>query len=362
MSRCNKCYNYHYVNNCSPYYCMYIGPTGPIGPRGVDGTASDTGATGPIGLTGYTGPTGDASNVTGPTGYTGPTGDASNVTGPTGPCCTGPTGPTGPSDTIVSGEENIFPMQFDFVIDQSTHPDQFYILGSSKTIATDVSVSTVSVPFPLGNNHLYINVKEISAGPAILSLTGAAITEDSGVTTLQEEIITLDSVTTYQSIKKWIEIREFDISGYDTINYDYGSLGYYDMGNRKFGLEGYRAEMRESGNLAGTGAAFIIQKIKNQGGNKYTIENLENIQVRNQSLFDVARSGARDFTFTSTSIWPDTDIFVLKQTDFISYFAGEQVIEGDNNEGIIVKLEGESLGGPGGPDYVTGQLRWYYVG
>jgi hypothetical protein len=60
-----------------------------------------------------------------------------------------------------------------------------------------------------------------------------------------------------------------------------------------------------------------------------------------------------------TSLWPANTDFVLKQTDFNTYFTGdENIILGSQNEGIIIKVESTDLGAPNGPQYIS--LIIYY--
>ena len=75
------------------------------------------------------------------------------------------------------------------------------------------------------------------------------------------------------------------------------------------------------------------------------------------------RTGADDRSFSmpaGTNIWPQNTNFVLKATDFDSYFTSDQnVINGANNGGLIVKVSSAPFGGTTGPRYAT--ITIYYT-
>ena len=102
---------------------------------------------------------------------------------------------------------------------------------------------------------------------------------------------------------------------------------------------------------------------------KTTLTNIENIAVDGNggtgtgAIIDSLRTGADDRSFSmpaGTNIWPQNTNFVLKATDFDSYFTSDQnVINGANNGGLIVKLSSSAFGGTTGPRFAT--ITIYYT-
>ena len=133
-------------------------------------------------------------------------------------------------------------------------------------------------------------------------------------------------------------------------------LGYIDFLNTDVSLTGYRAEVLGDDNSNGADITLIIRKVDNGTSTITNILDIENITINNPLNQIVDRS----YTMPGgTSLWPQNTDFVIKQTDFNSYFtAGENVISGSGDEGIIIKVESTDLGAPNGPQYIS--LMVYY--
>ena len=111
-------------------------------------------------------------------------------------------------------------------------------------------------------------------------------------------------------------------------------------------ITGYRLEVLGDNNSANSDITFQIIKV-NDGTNVQLTE-LENITVDGNGgsgsgeIIDDVRSGpdTRDYTMPSgTNLWPAGTDFVLKQTDFDTYFtADENHILGSTGEGILIKI------------------------
>ena len=216
------------------------------------------------------------------------------------------------------------------------------------TIITDVATD-----FALMNQHLYIDVQTITTGGDIV-ITGASVAESTGVVTdADTETITVtdDNARLYQSDKKWIEITNIDVETGDivSIDFDYGVMGYLDMGNRDFSILGFRAEFEADG--ATPDIQLRIRKIQDEGAGRFTVVTMEAIgfdaTVGNGVIDDNKRTSTDDRSFTlGATALADGFMAVLKTTDYKTFYsADENVIEGSSKaEGIII----DYLGSPSG--------------
>ena len=109
-------------------------------------------------------------------------------------------------------------------------------------------------------------------------------------------------------------------------------------------ITGYRLEVLGDNNSANSDITFQIIKVND--GTNVQLEDLENITVDGNgginstgAIIDTLRS-TRDYTMPSgTNLWPAGTDFVLKQTDFDTYFtADENHILGSTGEGILIKI------------------------
>jgi hypothetical protein len=301
------------------------GATGVTGPTGIDGVTGVTGATGVTGPTGIDGVTG-VTGPTGPTGVTGPTG-IDGVTGVTGP--TGTDGVTGPTGTI-SGPNNILSMWFSVFPDQSTTPTELFLTGIDSIITTlQNQTSDIISGHGIQNNHVEIIVNTITTGGDMI-ISGTSISELTSIPISGDsETMTLDTIINqkYQTSKKWLEITGIDISSGSItgLNYNVDIIGYTDIGNRDFAISGYRAEILAGSSGNKSDVRFVIEKVQDDGDNKFQIVFLEDIEVNNDtnSVIDHIRPNPFDRSYTmltGAEIWPDSSEFVFKQGDYDSYF------------------------------------------
>lgn len=274
----------------------------------------------------------------------------------------GPQGPQGPAGTSVNS------LQYSVALEQSGVPTEFVLAGvdPSQNAVPGASGLTVNftTPFSVYNNHIYITINSITPTdpslPCEITLTGTSISESTAVPVPNDtETITFNASnnTSYQTLKKWLEGTSVElISNITSINYDISILGYVDFLNTNARITGYRAEVL-SGNKTTDDITLIINRIK-QNDPVTTILPLENITIDGDSntLIDNLRSGSfdRSYSMTSANLWPELKDFVLKQSDFNTYFTNnENLIESTDNEGIIIKVTSTNLGAPNGPTYLN---------
>jgi hypothetical protein len=363
------------------------GPRGPIGSTGSTGSTGPTGATGATAPTGPTGPTGAA--LTGPTGATAPTGPTgAALTGPTG--ATAPTGPTGPTGAALTGptgaaltgatgataptgptgpigptgfiQNNLQILQYSVALEQSRSSTEFVLGGVYDIVDLGLNGNQVGVSYSFYNNHVFltnITLTETSPNPSV-TFTGTSISESSSIPIPGDtETINIGNTTQvnegYQSPKKWLLITDIEFQNVGSISFDIYSLGYIDFLNKDFKIIGYRGECLQDNNSSTGDFTFIIQKVNDNS--ETTIIDLENITVdgANNEIIDNLRSNRN---YTSPGIlWPENTDYVIKQTDFDSYFTlGQNIVLGQNNEGIILTLKSTDLGAPNGPTYFDLQI------
>ena len=323
---------------CNPKYIQ-----GPRGFPGRPGTASNTGATGP-------------------TGHTGPTGLAGSATN-TG--ATGPIGPIGPTGFI---ENNLQILQYSVALEQSRSSTKFVLGGVDDPVpgAQGLIGDQIGVSFSFYNNHVFftnITLTESAPNPTV-TITGTSISESSAVPVPNDtETINIGSstgtTTGYQTSKKWLLVTDIQFTNVSSITFDLYSLGYVDILNQDFKVIGYRGECLGDDNSDKADFTFIIQKIDEDGQTK--VIDLENITINNpfNEIVDNIRTGTfdRSYSIPSGSLWPENTDYVIKQTDFDTYFTGnENIVLGTNNEGLIITLESTDLGAPNGPTYFDVQI------
>jgi hypothetical protein len=274
----------------------------------------------------------------------------------------GPRGPQGPAGTSVNS------LQYSVALEQSGVPTEFVLAGvdpSQNAVPGAFGLmDDFTTPFSVYNNHIYITINSITAtdplSPCEITVTGTSISESTAVpVTNDTETITFNASnnTSYQTLKKWLEGTSIELtSNITSINYDISILGYVDFLNTNTRITGYRAEVL-SGNKTTDDITLIINRIK-QNNPVTTILPLENITIDGDSntLIDNLRSGSfdRSYSMTSANLWPELKDFVLKQSDFNTYFTNnENLIESTDNEGIIIKVTSTNLGAPNGPTYLN---------
>ena len=332
-------------------YNQYINCCKPIGAQGAQGDAGDTGLIGPIGPTG---PSGGAQGAQGAQGATGATG------------AQGETGAQG----VTSGQS----LQFTVALEQSGGSTEFVIAGVDDTIISGETNTLYSTPFGSYNNHIYIKinsvVRNVSIDDIVITVNGTSISESTSVPIEPDsETISIPSSISipngFQTLKKWLYISDISFSNVSSINYDIEVLGYVDFLNTDIRVIGYRAEILGDDNSDGADITVLIRKVDNGTSVVTKLIDLENITVNEpiHQIVDNLRTGSgvnRSYTMpVGTSLWPPNTDFVLKQTDFNTYFtANENHILGSSDEGIIIKLKSTDLGAPNGPQYIS--LFIYY--
>ena len=204
-------------------------------------------------------------------------------------------------------------------------------------------------------------------------MSGTSINESSGVPVLNDiEILTIDTTINqwYQTTKKWLEVTSVNVtSGTVTgLTYETIILGYTDIGNRNFVISGYRVEAVAGVSGDKSDVRLFIEKIQDDGGGKTSLILLEDIGVDNETnqIVDYLRIGSDDRSYTATlpaEIWPDNSDFVFKQTDFDTFFTSDQniILSSDKDEGILIRLTGNTLGAPSGTPYNRVQIRYYLI-
>ena len=291
----------------------------------------------------------------GPRGPQGPEGPE----GPEGP--QGPEGPEGPAGQTVNS------LQYSVALEQSGVSTEFVLAGvdprSSQNIVATGQTGNYNNSFSVYNNHIEITINSITPTNPLqqceITVTGTSISESTAIPIQNDtEVITFDASnnTSYQTLKKWLEGYNVVLtSNIQSINYDIAILGYVDFLNTNVRINGYRAEILGDFNSSTSDIRLIIDRIK-QNDPVTTILSLEDIEVNgnSNSLIDYQRSGQRSYTMQSASLWPDNTDFILKQSDFNTYFTNdENLIESANDEGIIIKVTSTDLGAPNGPRYIN---------
>lgn len=290
--------------------------------------------------------------------------------GPEGP--SGPIGPPGPAGT------GIGTLDYSFFLSDTQVTNEFDIAGvdPSNSIASNVIDLSYTTPFSLTNNHVYLFVNTISRNNLSAScefiITGTRLSESTAVPDSYTEIISFEPSlnTGYQSKAKWYNITSIDASNISAINYDIDQLGYVDFLNTDVKITGYRAEILGDFNDNNSDIRLIFLVVK-QNDPVTSIYSIEDIEVDGNGgtnlsgvIHDYQRVSDPSFNrlYNSPSglpLWPPNRHFVLKQTDFDSFFTNnENYIYGSNNGGLIVKITSSSLGPPNGARYFN--ITIYY--
>ena len=332
---------------CPIWVKTLVGPRGCPGPRGPRGPR---GCPGQRGLRGLRGPKGEK----------------------------GDQGPPG----SITGPNAIQTMFFESSLEQSGSPSEFIIVGEDLPggIAT-AETGNYIIPFGIQNNHLSIQVNSITTGGDIL-ITGTKVDEKTAIPIQgYTSILTVDTGTgvsgLYQTPEKWYDIQSIEVTGAtgitgpSGINYDIGIIGYMDLGNRNFTITEYRFEAGSSDTGNSANITLIIDRVYDLGNNKYKNVHIEKIKVDNNGnsdfgyIQDFIRNGTtfdRGYTSNIDDFWTNGREWVFKQGDLDTYFTNDEnkVIGATKNEGIIIRLEGDSNSiGDTVKNYDL-QIRYYY--
>ena len=247
----------------------------------------------------------------------------------------------------------------------------FPMVGTIREVGAG-ETGDVATDFPVSNQHAYIYVNSITTGGDIV-ITGTILSEGTAVPSAGiTETITVDTSTDqyYQTSRKWWEITNIDVTSGTivSIDYDYGVVGYPDMANRNFKLIGYRLDAYSSSSNADF--SLIIYKVQDDGSGKMSLVTIEDMGVDSGSagnqISDNLRTGADDRSYnpTVTSIWLDNTNLVFKMLDFDTYFSSDENIfeSATKNEGYIIRIEGEPVGGISGVDFISLELFYKITG
>jgi len=236
------------------------------------------------------------------------------------------------------------------------------LTGTFREIDSGETTDVVT-PFATANQHLYIYVNSLT-GSGNVAVSGAQLSEDSSIQdSTGVESITIDQAGVYyQTSFKWWEILSIELPpGISAINFDYGVVGYPDMGNRNFSIIGYRCDAYAD--KADADFSIIINKVQDDGAKKMSIVQLEDMGVDDggAGIVDNLRTGALDRSYLPTvaNFWEVNTILTLKQLDFNTYFTSDEndIRSGEGDEGFFIRIEGEG-GGISNVDYIT--LYLYY--
>jgi hypothetical protein len=247
---------------------------------------------------------------------------------------------------------------------------QIPLIGIFDTIGSSAT-GDITADWSVQNNHAFIKVNSLVTGGDVV-ITGDSVDESTGVITLADtETITVypsgsrpatNHSEYYQTDKKWMAITNIDVSSgtIASINFNYGRIGYPDLGNRNFRFLGYRLEAYSDG--IAPDMRFIWLKIDGQHGKKIMhIHTIEDIGVDSDAggdqIIDNIRTGADDRSYNSplTNLWDNATTMVFKQLDLDDYWNANplplddiqpNLIDGrDSNSGYIIRIEGEPDGG-----------------
>lgn len=246
---------------------------------------------------------------------------------------------------------------------------QIPLTGTMSTVSTS-AIGDVASDWGAHGHHVFIRVNALTNNGDIV-ITGDSVDETTGaISTGDTETITVYTSASrpavsqsqhYQTNKKWYAITNIDVSSGTIagIDYNYGYIGYPDMGNRNFRFIGYRLEAYSDG--VAPDMRFIWTKIDGaHGRKKLFLHTIEDIGVDSDSagdqIIDHLRTGGDDRSYNSplTNIWGNGELFVFKQLDLEAYHSANPEACGcqandinakNTDSGYIIRIEGEPAGG-----------------
>ena len=262
-------------------------------------------------------------------------------------------------------------MWFSVYPGQTNSPVEAFITG--KTFLEKPSrITNIPIGERFGAQHNYIMIKvlAITTGGTI-TIAGTSANDVTSVPIIgNTEIITIDTTLNqmYKTVNLWLEITTITITGggITGLTYETWTVAQNSLLSRDFVIDGYRLETVAGTTGSKSDIRWFIEKIQDDGDKKMQIVPLEDIMIDNETnqITDFVRSGSRNYTATSPAdIWPDESTYLFQQSDFNSYFTlNENYIYGQSkNEGIVLRITGNTLGGPSGTPYIHLQLSYYYL-
>jgi len=279
----------------------------------------------------------DANKLVGPEGPQGPG-------GPTGP--QGPQGPTGPSNNF---------LQYSINTDIRDIGTEFYFVGVNDSVATAQSGNNYTTDFSVNNNHVYLNIIAVATLNPSPSVTISGTSVDDNVPTASDtETITLaaDGLGGYKTSKKWYLVTDISFTNVTPSNYDISTFNSFDFASTDVKITGYSLKALSDNSTNDCNITFQIIKVNS--GTNVQLTDLENITVDGKGgtynrgeIIDTKR-GTRNYTqpniTTPDSMWLNNKQFVLKQSDFDTFFtADENHILGSSGESILLKIESSDI-------------------
>ena len=259
-------------------------------------------------------------------------------------------------------------------MERSDFPDEFFIAGEIKEIATGQS-GDYTTAFSALNNHILLEVESLqvsSSDDVTFLVTGTKVNESTKTPISNyTEIITIlhEDNKKYQTLSKFYDITNISIShnsNFQSIDYDIRLIGYVDFLNTDVKITGYRAEIL--GDLNGPNADITLSLFSiKQSNTELLVTPIEQIKIDGSSnqIIDDIRSGKynRNYTITSgASLWPANSQFVLKMTDFDTYFTNqENYCLGTQNGGFVLAISSSNLGPNNGPRFFKIQVYYEYL-
>lgn len=239
-------------------------------------------------------------------------------------------------------------------------PTPAFLIGIDTSIVAGLTASDANERM-IANNHLRIIVNSLT-GSGTVVVTGDSISEPSGAVSLADtEDIVIDATGDYQSTKKWWRITSVVIpGGISAINYDLGRIGYGDMANTNFLMQGYRLEVTPT-NATLIDFQLQILKVQDDGDKKMTLVAVEDVSFSGTTpwLVDTKRgnrgsSGGPNYTTATSTPYTVEEPFVFKMTDFCTYFSSDENVFKcqTRDEGFIIKVTWDNV------DYMTLVIRF----
>ena len=266
--------------------------------------------------------------------------DPNNLVGPEGP--QGPQGPTGPSNNF---------LQYSINTDIRDFPGQeFYFVGVNDSVATAQS-NNYTTDFSVNNNHVYLNINTVSLVNPSPSVTISGTSVDDNVPTASDtETITLaaSGLGGYKTSKKWYLVTDITFTNVTPSDYDISTFNSFDFASTDVKITGY--SLKALSDNSNTDCNITFQIIKVNSGTNVQLTDLENITVdgkggtNNRGEIIDTKRGTRNYTQPNItppdSMWLNNKQFVLKQSDFDTFFTSdENHILGSSGEGILLKIE-----------------------
>jgi len=239
---------------------------------------------------------------------------------------------------------------------------QVYLTGSIETVATN-RTGNYSNDFDAGGQKVGFSINSVT-GSGYFTITGTRLLSGTNVPEenfLEDVPFTNNDLVQYQSVNQYLDVQSIKVF-YDTpatISYNIFKLSYNNLRGKKFNLTGYQAMFKSDGN--NPSIKLLIQKIARVGTtHKFEIVDLEIMGLDSKGIplerVDGLRSAGDNRYYQGTEDWGNNETQNLEQNDFDTYFSGGNIIDGTNQEGLIVSVLGQNAPNLKDIDYVDLQL------